>query len=66
MWHLANAGDFPAIFVVQGVANLALHHASRVCAADRFEAIRAAMFLHDCDRDFGFAVQHAASLWAYR
>ena len=59
MGHLAVASDIPAIFVMQGVADLAFDHAARVIALDRLEAIGAAMFLVHCELDGGSPVQAA-------
>jgi len=45
MRHLAGAGDIPAVFMVQCMANLTLHHAAWVVSFYFFEAVWTAMLL---------------------
>ena len=45
MRHLAGSGDIPTILVVQGMTNIAFHHAMRIGTGYIFQTIRTAMFL---------------------
>src|SRR5574341_1312300 len=61
MWHLTNASNIPAIFVMQRMADLALHYAARVIAFDFFEAIRTAVLLINRQLNLRFALQRIPS-----
>jgi hypothetical protein len=47
MRHLAGAGDIPAVFMMQGMANFTFHHTARIISFYFFEAVRTAMFFVD-------------------
>src|SRR5512143_708621 len=53
MRHLAAAGDIPAVLMVQRMADLTLHNATRVVAIDWLQTIWAAVLLVDCQVDGG-------------
>ena len=56
MWHLANAGDGPAVRMVQRVADLAFHHAAWIIRLDKLQAVGAAVLLAGGKLDFCFMV----------
>jgi hypothetical protein len=60
MRHLAIAGDIPAIFVMQCVADLALDHPAPIVAIDRLKTIWTAVFFVDRQVDRRAAVSRSA------
>ena len=60
MRNLADAGDVPAILVMQGVADIALHCSAWIGATYSFEAVGAAMLLHYGELDAELAAPAAA------
>ena len=54
MRYLAEAGDGPAVCVVQGVADLTFHDAARVIREYGIQTVRAAEFYIGRKLDIGF------------
>lgn len=66
MRYLAYTSDFPAILVVQGVADITFDYTAWVNTTDRFQAKRTAMFLHYCKLYLGLAPEEISPLRAGR
>ncbi len=64
MGYLANAGDIPAIFMMQGVAYFAFHYPARVIPFDNLKAIRALVFFVGRELDLGLAPHGIPALGA--
>jgi hypothetical protein len=62
MRHLASAGDIPAVFMVQGMANFKFHHTTRIISFYFFETIRTAMFFVDRQLNLRLAMQWIPTL----
>src|SRR5512139_3813040 len=66
MRDLADAGDVPTVFMMQGVADLTFDHPARVSAADGLETEWAAMVFHNRKLEPGPATSTAARFGADR
>jgi hypothetical protein len=64
--HLAGASYGPAICVMQGVTDLAFHHAASVVNVNQFQTIRATVFFLAGQQQFGLRMMGALLLWSGR